>query len=134
MLCDVCSNIDVDELIPAPAILETGILSGARHHSSYQDLVNAAKDGCKLCKTIEDISKKLVKQPTKLSRMHKLPVQLKMRLQGHANPEYQGGSMLWVTCGGGIIANFEVYILRGTTTLLIRDSGVTYSRVRTYAF
>ena len=111
MLCNVCSNINVDELIPPQ---ESDILSGTRQHATYQALEDAAKAGCDLCKAIEALAVDMVTQPARLNRMRKLAVQLKMRLPGGASSEYQGGSKLMVSCGATIIAQMEVYVPRGT--------------------
>lgn len=115
MLCSVCTNINVDELIPAPALLQAGVISGTAHHASYEDLEDAAKNGCFLCKNIDSSSARVGKQSAKINEMRKFPVQLKMLLQGNANPGYQGGTKLLVSCGGGIIASFEAYVPRGRT-------------------
>lgn len=115
MLCSVCSSIDVDELIPSPAILQEGVVSGTGHHASYKDLENAARNGCDLCMIIESSSVSSVRQSAKFKRGRQFPVQLKLLLQGNANPGYQGGSRLLVACGGEIIANFEAYVPRGRT-------------------
>jgi hypothetical protein len=115
MLCNVCSNINVDELIPAPALFRAGVVSGTGHHARYEDVENAAKNGCLLCKIIDGSLTRLSKQQAKINRMRKFPVKLKMLLHGNQNPGYQGGTKLFVTCGGEIIANFEAYAPRGRT-------------------
>jgi hypothetical protein len=120
MLCSVCSNINIDDLIPTPVLLQSGVVSGARHHTSYKDLENASRNGCELCRIIEDSSSKSTVQQAKIKRMRKFPVHLKMLLQGNQSPEYQGGTKLLVACGGDIIANFESYVARGKTKWLMR--------------
>jgi hypothetical protein len=110
MLCNICSNINVDELIPPR---ESDVLSGTRQHGTYHALEAAAKAGCDLCKAIETIAVNMVNQPARLNRIRQLPVQLKMRLQGSTRPQYQGGSKLMVSCGATIIAQMEIYVLRG---------------------
>ncbi len=112
MLCEICSNIDVDALIPIPAILESGIFSGTRHHSSLERLGAASKAGCDLCKTIETLAVEQV-QNARLNRLRQLPVWLKMRMQGADSPDYQGASRLLVSVGAMIIAELEAYIPRG---------------------
>jgi hypothetical protein len=113
MLCNVCSNVNIDDLIPTPLLLQSGVVSGARHHASYEDLENASRNGCELCKIIESSSSNSIIQQAKIKRMRKFPVHLKMLLQGNQSPEYQGGTKLLVACGGDIIANFESYVVRG---------------------
>jgi hypothetical protein len=120
MLCSVCSNISIDDLIPTPVLLQSGVVSGARHHASYGELENASINGCELCRIIESSSSKSTIQQAKIKRMRKFPVHLKMLLQGNQSPEYQGGTKLLVACGGDIIANFESYVVRGKTKWLIR--------------
>lgn len=115
MLCSVCSNVNVDELIPATSLLQSGVVSGTAHHPSYEELENAATNGCSLCRIIDSSLIRLGKQSAKIKRVGRFPVQLKMLLQGNANPGYQGGTKLLVTCGGQIIANFEAYVPRGRT-------------------
>jgi hypothetical protein len=133
MLCGVCSNINVDELIPVPALLQAGVISGTAHHVSYEDLEKAAENGCILCKIIDSSPTRLGKNPSKTSRMRKFQVQLKMLLQGSQNPGYQGGTKLLVACGGDIIARFEAYVLRGRTDWLMSRSILTHYRISTGA-
>lgn len=133
MLCSVCGNINVDDLIPAPALLQSGVISGTTHHASYEDLEDAAKNGCVLCKTIHGSSTGSGKQPAKINRMRKFPVQLKLLLQGNANPGYQGGTRLVVSCGGGIIASFEAYVPRGRTNGFMSCLILTRRRINTCA-
>lgn len=45
MLCDFCSNIDLDQLIEK---------QGYKHHASCADLLQSARNGCELCKLIWD--------------------------------------------------------------------------------
>jgi hypothetical protein len=116
MLCSICSNIDVDELIPSPSLLRDGIISGTQHHDTYQDLENAARNGCELCKTIESSLPKTTIQQAKIKRMRKFSIHLKMVLQGNQIAEYQGGTKLLVSCSGDVIANFEAYVARGRMT------------------
>lgn len=113
MLCSICRSINIDELIPPPGHLDSGVISGTLHHASFGDLMNAGKNGCKLCEIIQGSSSQSVAQLARRERMRNFPVQLKMLLQGRENPGYEGGSKLLVACGGAIIANFEVYISRG---------------------
>jgi hypothetical protein len=107
MLCDICSNINIDELIP---LGQSDRHSGTHHHASYQALENAAKAGCELCRVIEIIS---TIEPAMLNRIRQLPVRLKMRLHSSASSFYQGGSRLMVSCGATIIAQVEAYVPRG---------------------
>lgn len=123
MLCEICQKINVDELIPPEEILRTGIFSGTTHHASFADLESAAKDGCDLCSAIEKCAHNLIKQPILLKRLSPHSIELKLRLKGHANLGYQGGSKLWASCQGKIIAQLEAYVLRGiVTTSLIERS------------
>ena len=110
VLCNICSNINVDELIPAR---KSDNLSGTTQHASYEALENAAKAGCDLCKIIETIAVDTATGLARLNRIRRLAVQLKMRLQGSASPQYQGGSRLLVSCGATPIAQMEVYVPRG---------------------
>lgn len=119
MLCEICQTINVDELIPPEDVLETGIFSGTKHHASFAELESAAEGGCDLCKAIQACATALIKQPALLRRLSPHPVELKLRLKGHANPGYQGGSKLWASCQGKIIAQLEVYVPRGIDLSLI---------------
>lgn len=121
MLCEICKTINVDELIPLEKVLETGIFSGTTHHASFAELESAAKAGCELCKAIERCAYDLIKQPVLLKRLSSHPIELKFRLKGHANPGYQGGSKLWASCQGKIIAQLEAYVARGITFSPIDD-------------
>jgi hypothetical protein len=129
MLCEICKTINVDELIPSEDILETGIFSGTKHHASFVELEYAAKTGCELCKAIERCAHDLIKQPVLLKRLSTHPIELKLRLKGHANPGYQGGSKLWASCQGKIIAQLEAYVSRGITFSLIDDQNLTLHRI-----
>jgi len=133
MLCSVCSNINVDELIPVPALLQAGVISGTAHHVSYEDLKKAAENGCVLCKTIDSSPIRIRKNRAKTSKMREFPVQLKMLLHGNQNPGYQGGMKLLVACGGDIIANFETYVPRGRNNWLMSRSILIHYRIRTCA-
>lgn len=114
MLCDKCKSIDVDKLIPPEESLKAGVVSGTRHHASFADLEDAAKAGCEFCTAIERCTISLIKQPQIRRRLASRPVDLKMILKGHANPGYQGGSRLWASCEGKIIAQLEVFVPRCT--------------------
>jgi hypothetical protein len=129
MLCSACSNIDVDELIPEPVLLQAGVMSGTGHHASYEDLEDAAKNGCVLCKIVHSSSIRSGKQSAKFNRARKFPVRLKMLLQGNANPGYQGGTKFLFACGGEIIANFEVYIFQGRVKWLMSRVILTHHRI-----
>jgi hypothetical protein len=123
MLCEICEKINVDELIPPEEILQTGIFSGTKHHASFTDLESAAKAGCDLCSAIEKCAHNLIKQPILLKRLSPHSIDLKLRLKGHANLGYQGGSKLWASCRGMIVAQLEAYVPRGiATTSLIERS------------
>jgi hypothetical protein len=43
MLCNVCSRINLDELVSE---------EGMKHHENFIDLINAAKAGCPLCDAV----------------------------------------------------------------------------------
>lgn len=129
MLCEICKTINVDELIPSEDILETGIFSGTTHHASFTELESAANAGCELCKAIERCAHDLIKQPTLLKLLSPHPIELKLRLKGHANPGYQGGSKLWASCQGKIIAQLEAYVPRGITFSLIDGPILTFDRI-----
>ena len=116
MLCEICQKINVDELILPEEILRTGIFSGTKHHASFADLESASKAGCGLCSAIEKCAHNLIMQPIELKRLSPRSITLKLRLKGHANPGYQGGSKLWVSCQGKIIAELEAYVPRGIAT------------------
>lgn len=123
MLCEICQKINVDELILPEEIIRTGIFSGTKHHASFADLESAAKAGCDLCSAIEKCAHNLIRQPIELKRLSPHSIALKLRLKGHANLGYQGGSKLWVSCQGKIIAELEAYVPRGiATTSLIERS------------
>jgi hypothetical protein len=62
-------------------------------------------------------------------RLSPHPIELKLRLKGHANPGYQGGSKLWATCQGKIIAQLEAYVPRGITFSLIDDRNLMLDRI-----
>ena len=115
MLCSVCSNINVDELIPTLALLSAGVISGTSYHASYEDLEHASRSGCELCNTIESSFPKSGIQQAKIKRMRKFPMHLKMLLRGNQSTDYQGGTKLLIACGGDIIATFEAYVARGRT-------------------
>ena len=131
MLCEICQKLNVDELIPPEAILRTGILSGTKHHASFADLQSAAKAGCDLCSAIEKCAQNLIKQPILLKRLSSHSVWLKSQLKGHANPGYQGGSRLWVSCQGKTIAQLEAYVARGIAAAS-RSNGhiLMFTRIR----
>ena len=129
MLCEICKTINVDKLIPSENAFETGISSGTRHHASFAELESAAKAGCELCKVIERCTLDLIKQPALLKGLSPHPIELKLRLKGHANPRYQGGSKLWASCQGNIIAQLEVYILRRIPSSLVDDQNLTLPRI-----
>jgi hypothetical protein len=129
MLCEICQTINVDELIPSENVLKSGIFSGTKHHASFAELECAAKTGCELCKAIERCAHDLIKQPILLKRLSPHPIELKLRLKGHANPGYQGGSKLWATCQGKIIAQLEAYVPRGITFSLIDDRNLMLDRI-----
>lgn len=116
MLCEICQKLNVDELIPPAEILRTGIFSGTDHHASFADLESAAKAGCDFCSVIEKCAHNLIKQPILLKSLSSHSTRLKLRLKGHANLGYQGGSKLWASCQGKTIAQLEAYVPRGITT------------------
>lgn len=129
MLCKVCQKINIDELIPPEHILESGIFSGTKHHASFAELESAAKTGCELCKAIGRCANDLIKQPVLLKRLSPHPIELKLRLKGHANPGYQGGSKLWASCQGKIIAHLEAYVHRGIPSSLIDSQNLMLDRI-----
>jgi hypothetical protein len=125
MLCSACSNINVDELIPSPSLLQAGFVSGTGHHARYVDLEAAARSGCELCRIIESSSSNSAIQLARVKRVRKFPVQLKMLLQGNQSPGYRGGTKLLVTCGGEILAKFEAYVARGRNKWIIAHMALT---------
>jgi hypothetical protein len=46
-------------------------VSGTRHHARYEDLENAAKNGCNLCKIADSSLTRLSKQQAKINRIRK---------------------------------------------------------------
>jgi hypothetical protein len=131
MLCDICSNLNCDELIPPAESLDAGKLSGTIQHASFSGLESAAKSGCDLCSGIMKLSSTLAKQRVNLDRMRRWPVTLKAELKNRNTPRYQGTSKLWVSCGGAIIAQFEVYVARGMITVIATKVMLTYMPLKT---
>jgi hypothetical protein len=115
MLCQNCESIDFDKLIPPHADLAAGVVSGTQHYDSLANLIAVAKLGCRLCAAIEKVMLVMIKQAALRERLMPEPTYLKMRLQGHKYPGYQGCSELWVVCLGRAIAQLELNITRGRT-------------------
>lgn len=113
MLCQVCGNIEFDQLIPTDAKLAAFVLSGTQHHETFANLVTAAESGCELCKAIQ---KSVLGPVSLLESFMSYPVHLKMRLKGQAYAGYRGASDLWVLCLGKTVAKLELYVPRGMQT------------------
>ncbi|PVH67961.1 HET-domain-containing protein, partial [Cadophora sp. DSE1049] len=114
MLCETCKTIDVDKLIPRREGLEAdGVvktISGTQHHAHFADLGAAAAAGCQFCSAIEKSAAGLITQVALRQRLRSSPIELKMRLKGYTDLNYQGASELWASCDGRIVAQMETFV------------------------